>query len=89
MLEIQLRPPSREPRVDADGGALELQIDVGGRVAIARVLCDALVGRFGATTEPKTWLKAYRVHAGPINRAAILKGRRAPDGAVTLTAADF
>jgi len=87
MLEMQLRPPAREPVVDVAGAAVVIQVEVEGRAACAHVSRDALVAHCGAGADPRTWLRAYRAHAALVNRVAIRKLRAGDAG--TILSSDF
>lgn len=86
-----LRPPSQpsEPAVDPRAARLVLPVVVDGRRVTAIVSGEALQGRFGASADPRSWLAAYRLNAGQVNRAAIRKTRAGAVEPVLLTPADF
>jgi hypothetical protein len=77
------------PAIDTVANGLRLPLEVDGRPVRALVSQSALQAHFGATSEPRSWLAAYRQHAGAVNRAAIRKRRAGAAEPVLLTPADF
>jgi hypothetical protein len=68
---------------------LTLPVEVDGRPVRTLLSDQALQAHLGASTDPRTWLAAYRRHAGRVNRVAIRLRRAGAAEPVLLTATHF
>jgi len=68
---------------------LALPVEVDGRPVRTLLSGQALQAHLGASDDPRTWLAAYRRHAGQVNRVAIQLRRKGAVEPVLVMATDL